>query len=429
MPLTRRTLKLTVLAALVMLAIIEGTSLLGLTIASRVLAMPISRRSVILRDQSTQIAQMLADPGQKREVVDSVLGWRYRAGYVRGNDRISAQGLRSIREYTPVPLAGVIRVAAFGDSFVYGNEVDTQDAWTSQAERLMPNLEILNHGVGGYGNDQAYLRFVNEGTRHAPSVVLLGFTPDDLRRLVSVYRRFIDEREFPFTKPRFALDSGGALVLRPSPIRDTAGLARLMRKPILAREFGEHDQWYPSSVYSTALHDISPTVRLVSALWTRVHRSRLDPDRLLIGGQFNPASTAFALQVAIAERFAADARQRGVLPLFVILPDRHAIEVARGGQPPVFAPLLDSLRARGVEFIDTTPAFVSAKTDDVGAWFMAGGHYSPSGNEVVARAVGQAIVARVRSAGDSVRVGGASGVRSRAAGRSAVSVAARGRER
>jgi len=63
-------------------------------------------------------------------------------------------------------------------------------------------LNVLNYGIGGYGFDQAFLRFQREGIALRPDVVLIGFAPDDLGRLVNVYRRFISSRELPLAKPR-----------------------------------------------------------------------------------------------------------------------------------------------------------------------------------------------------------------------------------
>jgi hypothetical protein len=53
-----------------------------------------------------------------------VLGWRYAP-----INQMNALALRSTREYSPIPPPSVVQIAAFGDSFVYGNEVDNANAW------------------------------------------------------------------------------------------------------------------------------------------------------------------------------------------------------------------------------------------------------------------------------------------------------------
>ena len=59
-------------------------------------------------------------------MLDAHLGWRPPPGFSNDREHVNAQGLRSTREYAPVPAPGVLRIAAFGDSFVYGAEVATE---------------------------------------------------------------------------------------------------------------------------------------------------------------------------------------------------------------------------------------------------------------------------------------------------------------
>ena len=58
---------------------------------------------------------------------------------------------------------GSLRLACFGDSFTFGDEV--QDAWCYPAmlEQRNPGLEALNYGVGAYGTDQALLQIHLQG--------------------------------------------------------------------------------------------------------------------------------------------------------------------------------------------------------------------------------------------------------------------------
>src|SRR5258708_27868460 len=174
--------------------------------------------------------------------IDSIAGWRYRAGHKDRNNSISPQGLRSLRLYTERPTAGVTRIAAFGDSFVYGNDVPDSAAWCAQLERLNPgNLEVANYGVGGYGVDQAYLRYQTEGAALHPQIVFIGFATDDLRRVVNVYRRFISSRELPLLKPRFVLDSANRLKLLPVPARGAQDYKRYLQSPRDILEIGPAD--------------------------------------------------------------------------------------------------------------------------------------------------------------------------------------------
>jgi len=77
--------------------------------------------------------------------------------------------------------------------FVYGSEVPTDESWASVLEQARPNTEVLNHGVPGYGQDQAYLRFLAEGRDLRPKVVLFGVATPTLDRIMMIERE-IDQR-------------------------------------------------------------------------------------------------------------------------------------------------------------------------------------------------------------------------------------------
>jgi len=394
-PAPRRRLLLGMAAALIALSVMEATSYVGLRLAPRVLQQRIRRTPDIFAEQSEKLRQLLDTTAKHREVLDSALGWRYRPGFQKGGDEISAQGLRSDRLYASAPPAGIVRVAAFGDSYVYGTEVDNADAWPTLLERLAPGIEVMNYGVGGYGVDQAYLRYIDEGARLRPHVVVIGFAPVDLPRVVNRYRRFLDDREIALTKPRFVVGSTGALSLVPNPLPSRRDYTRLIANPELALAMSDSDQWFEPAVYKNPLYDWSSTVRLLSALWVKVHRRYVGDERVLRGRLMNTRSPAFRIQMALFEEFASRVQRDGAIPIVAILPDHDAIVEAARGEPRPFSPMLDALRARGIDYVDLTDGFLAAgDIGRAGSWFMPGGHYSSSGNTVVARQLAKEIRAR-----------------------------------
>ena len=68
---------------------------------------------------------------------------------------------------------------------------------------------------------------------------------------------------------------------------------------------------------------------------------------------------------------------------------------ARRGRRTFLTPLVETLAAQGLEYVDVTRAFVdSTARGDAADWFMPGGHYSPAGNAIVARWMGRELLAR-----------------------------------
>jgi hypothetical protein len=389
---------------------VEGASRILIRLTPALAGIEIRGRDALYLEQSEMI-RTLIDPGSpRREQVDAHLGWRYRAGYVGEQDRISGQGLRGSRNYGDRPPEGVTRIAAFGDSFVYGTEVADHETWASLMERMDPRLEVLNYGVGGYGTDQAYLRYVEEGTALQPDIVLIGFTPVNLQRVVNVYRRFLSDRDMPLVKPRFVLGAGDSLELLPNPVPDEDAFRALLAAPDQVIALGHFDHWYQSAVYESRFHDHSAFVQLSSALAVRLRRRFLDPDRILNGRKFNTASSAYRIQLLVFRDFAAAVRSVGATPLVVVFPDAESVGLARGGHPTVYTALHADLRGMGLDVIDLADAFAAEAGDaDIARWFEPGWHYSPEGNRVVAEWLTHAIRARrgEKPHGDDVAGGAA----------------------
>ncbi len=281
------------------LATIEGLSFVGVALSRLFLDDEIRRTADIFREQSDRIRELIESNSQERTVFDSTLGWRYRPNYRSDSDQINSQGLRSGREYSPVPGPSVVRVAAFGNSFVYCNEVENADSWPALLEEMYPHVEVLNYGVGGYGTDQAYLRFMAEGVDLSPDVAIIGFAPVNLRRVVNVYRRFISNREYPLLKPRFVIGENENLVWLPNPIRHLFAYERYARRPSAIIELGTNDYWYEPAIYENPLYNVSAAVRLITQLWVQIHDHYFDSDRILRRGMFSQSSTAFRIQAAL----------------------------------------------------------------------------------------------------------------------------------
>ena len=101
-------------------------------------------------------------------------------------------------------------VSAYGDSFVWGNDIPPRDGWVEQLARKL-GCRISNYGVSGYGVDQAFLRFRRTVNDRAPTVIL-GIYPEAVLRNVNQYRALIGYPTHPaYLKGRFVIDDGGSL--------------------------------------------------------------------------------------------------------------------------------------------------------------------------------------------------------------------------
>lgn len=117
----------------------------------------------------------------------------------------NSKGLRGIQEYAIEKPKGVTRIVVLGDSFTFGEEVEDHETFSFHLQQLIPNSEVLNLGVHGYGHDQMLLYLKEAGISYRPDIVLLGFMPDDMERNVLSFR--------DYAKPHFGLGSGGLELL------------------------------------------------------------------------------------------------------------------------------------------------------------------------------------------------------------------------
>lgn len=153
-------------------------------------------------------------------------GWTLAPGLrdlpVFGGKKLSSnsRGLRGAREVAEGETPGVLRIALFGDSFTFGEEVGDEETFGWQMERLLAGsgtpAEVLNFGIHGYGHDQMLLYLRETLPLYRPDVVLLGYVSDDSLRNLTGFR--------DFAKPRFRL-AGGRLELEGVPVPATSALA------------------------------------------------------------------------------------------------------------------------------------------------------------------------------------------------------------
>jgi lysophospholipase L1-like esterase len=359
---------------------VEAMSWAFVRLSSAALGRPIPDRRRFLADQSRMLERLVNEPGIRARIHPQ-RGWDYPPGYASDTDHLSDQGLRALRVYDAHPPPGVTRIAAFGDSFVYCNEVVDRESWTSQLEAGW-RAEVLNYGVGGYGADQALLRYQEEAKCLTPQVVIMGFTTLMAPRAVSRYRRFQDPRDGVWFKPRFTLD-GDELRFMPSPVATRQDAERLIAAPALVTDFGRGDFWYNGAIFEHPVLSLSATYRLVAAVWVSAYRRYLHPDRIFRGAVLNTKSEAFRLLAAIFRDFARAVRANGALPVAVLLPTRSEVDMQADIGSTPYETFRQRLVELGLQFVDLAPA-LNASRPRMADLFAPGGHYSGAGNAIVA---------------------------------------------
>ena len=146
---------------------------------------------------------------------DPLLGWRSRPNFrnvepMFGSRHVStnAKGARGRRDY-PYERGEKSRIVVIGDSFAFGWGVSDDETYSALVERSLPDVEVINLGIGGYGTDQMLLMLRSEGLKYQPDLIVVGVVTADSPRNLVAFR--------DFAKPVFVL-RGETLVLEGTPV-------------------------------------------------------------------------------------------------------------------------------------------------------------------------------------------------------------------
>ncbi len=352
-----------------------------------------------LAQQRTELAgEALAAAGQappaiEQQRFDSELGWtRVHPGALERSEggRLVENGnlhTRPPRLYGARPAPGATRIACFGDSYTFGAEVGDRECWTHYLQGDWQAAEVLNFGVGGFGTDQAFLRYRREGSDIGARAVLLGVLLENIGRNVNRYRPlWYPASGTCVTKPRFALDARGELELLPNPFPTRAGLIDAVESGAVLERVAPGDYWSARprlgplrySGFARMLGGyLAYTERDVAGLWRRTDEE------------------PFQVTLAILEQFHREALADGAeFAGVLIFPRQGDLEhLAEGDR--FWRAGLERLDRAGIPWLDLSDPLLEAWRASPGAvgpagldWLYGGGHLSAEGNRVAADAIG-----------------------------------------
>ncbi len=263
---------------------------------------------------------------------------------------INGQGLRAPRDYAPEPPPGRLRVAVFGDSMVFGEEVDDDQTVPHHLERALDGSEVLNFGVHGYGPGQAALRLELDGFALQPERVVVA--------------------QLTFALLRDALEQ---YVHQKPVFRARGGELEVGNVPVPRR--------------------ISPWLRhsyAVAWLWDRVRRLR----------QRAGFDEALDTTRAVLTRMRDACRERGVPLVLVHLIDGYTIERMRGSETERrrVERVREAMAASGVDWIDLAPGLEALLAERGRSLLAPHGHWSGEGNRWIAERIAERLTVRLRSA-------------------------------
>lgn len=113
---------------------------------------------------------------------------------------INADSLNDRYNYSAEKTPNVFRIITLGDSFTYGQYVDTKDSWPEQLEDILNNgncnkdikFQVINLGVFGYDVQYISHRYALRGIKYHPDLIIWFESGSGLDRSLELMHEFID---------------------------------------------------------------------------------------------------------------------------------------------------------------------------------------------------------------------------------------------
>lgn len=130
----------------------------------------------------------------------------------------------------PLPASGMLPcISVYGDSFVYGYSV-ADDATFPHFLSKVADCPVSNHGVDGYGSDQAFMLFRAQQHLDAAPIVILSHLSENILRNVNRYRNLLYSGSPIGFKPRLVV-RGERLDYVPIPVNSRHDFRALEENP------------------------------------------------------------------------------------------------------------------------------------------------------------------------------------------------------
>ena len=329
-----------------------------------------------LKNQREELAGRRKPVGIGR--FDPLLGWSHRtqAESPSGLATTNVRGLRGSRDYEDELPDGVTRICAFGDSFTFCEEVADSDAWPAQLEASRSSTEVWNAGVGGFGTDQAFLRFQLMDTPGI-DVLVVGLLLENIGRNVNRYRpRWYPRSDSAVAKPRFLLEGHGLRLLR-QPYATREELVEAVGTGKVLEDLREGEYW---------IEDHLPDFLDRSGLARLYAGQRFYSDRELPRLWSDSKGEPFLVTLRLLEMFRQEGEERGATRFLVLLfPIQEDLKELVSSGRRYWSPLIDALKDRKMSFIDVAELLREPWASKP-ATVYTGTHLSAASNQRVAEA-------------------------------------------
>ena len=283
--------------------------------------------------------------------------------------------------------------ASFGDSFVFCRYVNNNQTWQEHLTKFK-NYKGLNFGVGNYGLDQIYLKYLNTKLPKNIKTVYIGFVPETLSRCLCSWKHYHEFNNIYGFKPKFSLYKN-SLKLIHNPIKDINSfkdiegiIDNLKKKEFFYKEkFFKYQLGFPF-IYKFFLNPFRNIKLLYYSVLKICHINKNKIFEYIIKENCSKNDYYFLkrknklLIKKLMLKIKKVANNRDQKVFFLIFPQKHDLSLNTKNYEKFFVMLNKEFK-----IIDFTKIF---ENDDINKIYLPdqyGGHLTPYGNKVVAESL------------------------------------------
>lgn len=334
-----------------------------------------------------------------------VLGWDYPPGI----EYADLHGVRyhhgSLGERRTCTSFETDLIATYGDSFTYCSDVGDCQTWQTYLARDI-GANVLNFGVAGYGTDQAYLKYELNAARVSPRIVMLCILPDDINRVVNIFRTFYAPEDIlALTKPLYR-KKVDRFELVPNPLSRADDAVKLEDREFVGK-LGDLDYWFQKDLnrpplrfpYILALIRWRDTV--LQYLTFNLGLARPGGTRPFYPNNLFEETEPLSIMCHIVDLFVQTAETRDSIPVIVLMPHRELVVETMRHQVSRVENLVTYLKAEQYRFIDLIRAMAEMRPtqEQLDTWYHE--HATPQGNQITARIITEYLKGNALLRGDA----------------------------
>jgi hypothetical protein len=301
------------------------------------------------------------------EIRDPVLGWppTKNKGWQPKRDQFGARLTPDSRKsLTPNGTRKEYCTSAYGDSFTWGAEVGGDESWPYVLSTFL-GCPVGNFGVGGYGTDQAYIRYQQNQLDNA-KVVFLNHLSENIMRNVGQFRSLVlgydADRDMRMYKPRYILSREGELQLIELPSIAAQNYIDALINP---EDYLPYEYFLPGKNTGQTKLKFPYTLALLGIL-NHFHIRAAREGKPWYMDFYEPDHPSNGLQVTanILLTFNETAKKRGQAPIVTVIPTGGDLEYFVEHKLWPYQNLIDLLHEHNVDVLNFGPGLMALIGDD-----------------------------------------------------------------